>query len=763
MTAPAFLSAPAEFWDTARWQPLALARRCYAWTHASRRRRLLAWSVVVVVLGLVLPAIIGAVATAATGTLAAPSGSAGLSWMNIRDSHGVRVSDYGFSTRGFSVLHPGDTALSIILQLEFSGWLVIVTTAIWLIGYAISFQWLNMFSNALHGTAKALTGQIATPIMMSAAAAIGAFFVGWFVVRGFPAKATMQVITMLSVAILGPMFLSDPLGDVLASDGLLAQGRNLGISVAAGLNGNNNPNPTQMVGTMQKSLADNFARKPLQVWNFGEVVDDKGCAGAWSSGVNAGNAAKIKDKIKGCDSDAHAVADNPSAGQIGTGLILLICGTVLLLFAAYLSIKVIWSALDTIYHGIMVIFGFAAGGFVYGPTQTFLVRNVVDGVVAAGRMAAYTIFLGFYVLFLGNLFNQAKGQVMAVFVIGGLAEIIAIFQLSRLSKGLSRGNDWIANRFALALQGAGGGRGGGGGGTALGMGNMGAGRSAGGLAPIAALAALNTIDSNPITGHLFMSRSPLQYMARRRQQAERINADMAITRWPWEMQRRGELDRVTWDHAARRRHTNSQGGGRGNSGVGTYWGLADALDGITDAGAPNNVLGSILMNQGFSRDMVNAALRVRADAMADTSVNPFQHMPLMKVVAALGNAQARSTSGDAEAYRSWYAIAASNFHSKAAGALDQANVNHGFVQQVRAHWDNPQGLRAAITNEEWNSQHIDTLRYLGWDLAQQNFDIAREYMRNPTVDNLRSANMWAMRAYNIDMITGPLGRGPWSL
>jgi hypothetical protein len=252
------------------------------------------------------------------------------------------------------------------------------------------------------------------------------------------AKAVLQIVTMLGVAVLGPVFLAQPLADVLSSDGLLAQGRNLGLAVAAGLNGNDNPNPTQLVTTMQQDLADNFARRPVQVWNFGHVIDDQpACRSVWSAGMAAGDEDRVRKGMRTCgDSAAHAKAENPSMGQVGTGLMLLICGGILLVFAAVLGVRVIKAALDTIYHGFMSTFGFAAGGFVYGPTQTFLVRNLVDGVVAAGRMAAYTIFLGVYVLFMSNLFQQTSGQTIAVIVIAGTIEIVAIFQLKRLSRSL---------------------------------------------------------------------------------------------------------------------------------------------------------------------------------------------------------------------------------------------------------------------------------------------------------------------------------------
>ncbi|MGO4617694.1 hypothetical protein AB4305_27745 [Nocardia sp. 2YAB30] len=491
----------------------------------------------------VVPGGVGAVAVAQTlsGMTECPvtgrSSIAMLRWMEIRDSSGVQLTDYVFATSHGNVSNPLETVVSMVLGLEFVGYLVLVTSAVWLIGFAISFQWLDPFGRALTGVADNLTGQIATPIMLTVAASIGAFFVAWFMVRGFVAKATIQVVTMLGVAVLGPIVLAEPLADVFSSHGLLAQGRNVGIAVAAGLNGHASPNPNQLVATMQGDLADNFARRPVQVWNFGHVVDESPrCAAAWSAGVRSGDDSRVLNGMRACgDAAAYATAGNPSLGQIGSGLVLLLCGTIMLAFGVSLGVKIIRAALDCSYHAFLAIFGFAAGGFVYGPTQTFLVRSIVDAVVSAGRMAAYTVFLGVYVLFLGNLFRQAGGQVGLVLVLGAVVEVIAILQLKRLGARLGNGNDWVANRFALAIQGAGG-SGGGGGGTALGMGNTGTGRSLP-QAALAGISAVNTVAASPITAMLFGRRAPFEPDSKLRNQIDllKLEADKEIYEKGWSL------------------------------------------------------------------------------------------------------------------------------------------------------------------------------------------------------------------------------------
>ncbi|MFC9897813.1 hypothetical protein ACFVMC_29340 [Nocardia sp. NPDC127579] len=517
-----FATRDLEFWNPRRWQLRVVFERCRTWVLATRRRR---WTVglsVAVLVLFVFPGILGAVATAQSEPESVVSSTnSALGWMDVKDSSGVELSDYQFVTDPGSVLSPGQTVISLILNLEFAGYMVIVTTAIWLVGFALSFRWLDMFGSALAGAAEGMTGSVATPMVLATAVSAGALCVGWFVVRGFHVKATMQVVTMVGLAIIGPVFLAHPLEEVLSSDGLLAQGRNVGIAVAAGMNGDTTSDPATLVITMQGDLADNFARRPLQVWNFGHVIDERpACAMAWSAGTNAGNADQVRNGLRMCgDASAYSAAENPTVGQIGAGLVVLASGTVLVLFAVYLSLKVMHAALDTIYHGFMSIFGFAAGGFIYGPTQTFLVRNVIDGIVAGFKMAAFTVFLGGYLLFVANLFEQARGQVMAVFIIGAIVELVAISQLKRLSLSIDGANDWISNRVALTMQGTPNLRGAGPGGfqAAIGMGSATMGRAGGavggggaGFAALAALGAINTIGHSPITEWI-MGKTPMPF------------------------------------------------------------------------------------------------------------------------------------------------------------------------------------------------------------------------------------------------------------
>lgn len=660
------------------------------------------------------------------------------------------MANYVFVSEQGSLFNPGGMIIWTILGLEFVGYMIIVTAAIWFAGYALSFQWLDLFASALRGVGQAFANEIATPIVLVTAATVGACCVAWFVVRGFHAKAAVQVLIMLAVAVVGPLFLADPLADVMSSDGVLGQGRDLGLSVAAGLGGDHSQSSAQMLAATQGDMADSFARRPVQVWNFGHVVDDREtCAAAWSAGVGSGDEEQVRNGLEACgDTEAAAAADNPTFGQICTGLLLLVCSTVLVAFCAVLGGKIIKAGLNTIYQAFMAVFGFAAGGFVYGPTQTFLVRNLVEMVIAGCRMCVYTVFLSIYLLFLRNLFHEARGQVIAVIVIAAVIHVIAILQMQRLSDGLTSGSRWITNRVASTIHNAG---------TAsatgphdaLGMGTQSSDASTGfGFA--AGLAALTAVNQSPITAWLAGGAvKPLDPLARAHRKTVLADAETAPHR----------EESYAWSHSSRQqwrmtaiRHSAPDGG------LHTELGTARALKTLTDNGIPDNDLMPALVSAGGTFELAGNALYARGKRdnalpswrsgaqsarMARSSANAVPNhldMPESRAVAARAVVDADEL--------------VHNSHVPRAGAaLDQ-----DFLAKVEQNWDTTTALHELIPPEEWAAVGRNTRWSIGSRVAKQHQEAARAYEQASSQENLDRLAITSRRIANLTL---PEGFTPW--
>ncbi|MGW6331335.1 hypothetical protein [Nocardia rhamnosiphila] len=667
----------------------------------------------------------------------------GLAWTGVVDSDGVALADYPFLIDRGGLANPGATVLWTLIGLEFIGYMVIVTTAIWFIGYSLSFRWLDLFSAALHGIGEGLSRQLSDPAISITAATLGAFMVAWFIIRGSPGRAARQAVTMVAVAVLGGLLVFGPGVDLLSSDGLMARGRDVGMSIAAGLNGAR-PEPDRLVETLSASMSDDFARHPVQVWNFGHVLDDR-CDAVWSAGVTAGDINALQSGIARCgDAAAAERIARPTMGRLGTGLLLLVCATVLLVFAVFLVGLVLRCALDAIYHGCLAIFGFAAGGYVYGPTQTFLVRNLVTCGFAAVRMCAFTVFLGVYLLFLGNLFRWAPGQVIPVLVLAALVEIVAISQLSRLRGGLSRGSVLVAERIGAALggrptPGPGGGAGGRSGGSQPGI--------------IRALGDLNTLDNSPLVAWAAAGTvRPFHPLARGLARAQR--AAIASSANMEESYRWSHLARHNWRLVALREAERF-------GGTSSEMGVARTLKMMRDNRIPDSRLVPVLRAIGVPDHLVTDALEAFAVQEATRSQAPFGFLPLQKAVAAAYAAYNRAGEPGARAFAAQAVVAAEGFarHSNAPSAT--AAPDQDFIRRVERNWDSGRALRAAISPGEWNSVGRATRWSIGSRLSADHLAVARAYYNDPTESNRIRLLRSAVRVTNLDHIDPAEGLDPW--
>ncbi|MBF6224242.1 hypothetical protein IU470_03795 [Nocardia abscessus] len=709
---------------------------------------------------------------AAEGGADTPSAGRGLSaidgvaWMDIRDSSGVPLSNYMFVTDHDGLLDPEGAGKSMVLGLEFTVFMLIVISAIWVTGFVMSFQWLDWLGKPLETVTERFADQFATPLMLTVSVAIGAVAVAWFVVRGYQAKATAQVLTMLVVAVIGATYLVHPLAYVLASDGLLVRGRDVGISVAAGLNGNPAPDSGMIVAGLNSTLADNFARHPLQIWNFGHIVDDvPPCRLAWSSGVAAGNETQVARGLRNCgDSYASTKIKNPSVGQIGTGLMLLVFGAILLLFQCYFAMKVLLAALSAVLHALLAIFGFAAGGFIYGPTQTFLVRNLVGMVADSASMVVYTIFLGCYLLALDSVFRADPAGGMAIIFVGGMLLIAGFVLLRRLDRSLLGGQSRIVERVRAAVAGTPGAISG----ATTGMDESGIRNS---LSPgklastgMRILTDFQMLNSHPVTSLVFRRPNPFTYFSKASQAMNYLNYEMLLGNVP-DSAARGWMARLTQgknahDEAAR-------------AAVDEWGGLnpraaAAAISSVIDLGGDGGDATGSLRVAGFSAGMTARAIRANRRVLMAAEENPVAYAPLARAAAALELADiAREfTADESAAYIAQLEESANTFRLLAPRPLhrDLRDVDHNFVRRVERHWDaSTERFRQAVPITDWESVNDDTRRYIGSRLAQEFHDATLRYSQNPsTLSHLADAARIKDRAVKIDLILSGTRAGPWT-
>ncbi|RAV06186.1 hypothetical protein DQP55_24180 [Mycolicibacterium sp. GF69] len=360
--------------------------------------------------------------------------------LGVTDSYGVPLSRYAISTDYGSVLDGGSQAvLATLLEAEAGLFVVIGGVAIWFLMYVISFGFLPDLVQPVASVVQDYAGQI-LPGVAAIAAIVAATFVAVNILRGNLPRAASQGAAAVLIALIGGALVYSPISWVISDSGPLAQGRDVAVSLGsnsvAGLD-----NTSDTLNRLEGTLATSFVRRPLQTWNFaGQPDSTPSCAAAWSEGVRSGDPDNIKDGIRACgasDSAAmKATADNPSPGQLGTGVLMLMFIGIFALFCAVLGFHIVLEFFRAVANAFKLLWGFAVGVIPGGP-QASLVNTFVAMLFSGVAMFGYitmTIFIGEIVTV---VFRQQGNGVVAM-MSALILMMVAIRLVFAMSKSLKK-------------------------------------------------------------------------------------------------------------------------------------------------------------------------------------------------------------------------------------------------------------------------------------------------------------------------------------
>jgi hypothetical protein len=374
-------------------------------------------------------------ALATAPSAAASAGAAALGWTGLHDTYGVPLKDYFLSVvdtpeaitnngQGVSLLDPetllnwaGEAIQTGITHSTAAWWLTTITgfyifgigIALWLLRFALSGTWLVTLAQIARPVYNAVTtvaNQLYLgPIAITLCAIIG----GINILRGHRGRGWAIIGTGVLFTVLLLTVFADPITDLYSDHGLLATGRSVGFSIAQASRGGPyaaaQPLDVQL-DTMLAQLVTHSVRRPLQVVNFGFVVDDTGsCAGAWSSAVTAANGqgAGPARAMASCGApQALAHAQQFGGNDAVIAFVFLIAGMTFSLFIWYVAVSTFLVGLKAAFYGTVL-----APSFMVGMT------GLADRALAYARhcgwqllihtveMAFYTAFLGVVVVWLG--------------------------------------------------------------------------------------------------------------------------------------------------------------------------------------------------------------------------------------------------------------------------------------------------------------------------------------------------------------------------
>jgi hypothetical protein len=320
------------------------------------------------------------VAVAAAPQACAATNATVLNWTGLTDSDGVPIGDYFLAIASIperiSQTGPGlgwdpgswaswslhamaviatDLTTAHLMTAEAGLFIGVIAVALWIMKITVSTYWLAVVGEL----ARAITGgvlQVTTGLgLLLVVIPVGVFAGVLTVRRGEAGRGATMILTALAVPGLSVALFADPAGEMYGPHGLLAFGRRVGFSVAqAARPGGALPGAglTGQVDSLTGSLITHTVREPLQLWNFGHVVDRVGgCGPAWSAAVRSGvSDAPIRAMGRCGDRAARTYAEHLDGTNIWVGAVFVAAALLLGCFMAAsgwavlkVSVQAIWT------------------------------------------------------------------------------------------------------------------------------------------------------------------------------------------------------------------------------------------------------------------------------------------------------------------------------------------------------------------------------------------------------------------------------------
>ncbi|MEE6140390.1 hypothetical protein SKC41_29265 [Mycobacterium sp. 050128] len=323
----------------------------------------------------------------------ASTNAAVLNWTGLHDNYGVPIGDFYLSvasvpdqlTQGgpdaqawdpsswgpwmvhaLEVVSTG-LAASNILTAEAGAFIGIIALSLWVMKLTISTYWLTVFGEI----AKAITAAVITVTtrwgLVAITVPLGVFLGVLAIRRGEAGRGWTMILLAIMMPALAITVFSDPAGMMYGPNGMLAFGRSMGFSTAEAVTHNGaigSGGFTGQVDTLTSSLITHVGREPLEVFNFGHVVDTRpGCAAQYTAALQQG----ISDgpiKAMGRCGDLAAVhyAQNLDGTNTFNGAILVMTATLFGWFMISSGASVFKVSLKAMYTTAKLLPSVFAGG-----------------------------------------------------------------------------------------------------------------------------------------------------------------------------------------------------------------------------------------------------------------------------------------------------------------------------------------------------------------------------------------------------------------
>lgn len=325
---------------------------------------------------------------------------------DIKDSHGILVSQYQLSIDQGGVTSPLKATTAFFELGAWDTWLVAISFIAWLVDWILGLGWVTWISGPVSGLQQDFRDKLLTPLHLSSVStqgAMGLFFAiagtvgGFYLFRGRRGRALGEWIGSALAAVVAVGILAAPvtlfMGDQNSAAKPLQDAQRVGSDLANLAAGNKLSDNTIDTGDVAPPtppkfgslIVDTFVRPVHQQLNYGTVIDTdhKECVSDYDNALKKGpytdDASEQRDALKVCDQGKlKEYAENtnwlPLIGLsqtfLFTGALLLV---VLLIFSGLIVLAVVmlgWTSIKILIHAPLAILP--------GDTKMPLIRDLID-------------------------------------------------------------------------------------------------------------------------------------------------------------------------------------------------------------------------------------------------------------------------------------------------------------------------------------------------------------------------------------------------
>ncbi|GAB4986179.1 hypothetical protein MAHJHV58_06410 [Mycobacterium avium subsp. hominissuis] len=324
---------------------------------------------------------------------AASTNAVVLNWTGLHDTYGVPVGDLYLSLaslrdqltqtgpdasmldpttwwpwmmHGLAVMFDSLTAANI-LTAEVGLFVGIFTLAMWVFRLTVSTYWLTVLGELARAITMAVVGVVSRWGLVAITVPLGVFMGVLAIRRGERGRGATMIMLAIFMPALAVSVFSDPAGLMYGPNGLLQFGRRMAFSTAqAATHGGaiSGGGFTGQVDTLTSSLITHVVREPLEVFNFGHVVDNVGGCGpmvsaAWKQGIKDG---PIKALAQCGDTAAVHYAQNLDGTNVFGGAVLVLTAFLFGWFMVSSGASVFMVSVKAVYTTAKLLPSVLAGG-----------------------------------------------------------------------------------------------------------------------------------------------------------------------------------------------------------------------------------------------------------------------------------------------------------------------------------------------------------------------------------------------------------------